>query len=69
MKRKSKESDKENRDSYSPSNKIIGIDLGTTYSCCSVWMNGRAEIIHNKEGDHITPSWITLNNKSTIGNE
>ena len=49
--------------------KILGIDLGTTFSAAAIMQNGEPQIIENKEGTRTTPSIVALtkNNERLVG--
>lgn len=47
-------------------NQVLGIDLGTTNSAVSVWLEGRPVLVTNKFGEVLTPSVVGLDDDGNI---
>ncbi|EDO25618.1 predicted protein, partial [Nematostella vectensis] len=54
-----------------PKPKIIGIDLGTTYSCVGAYqaISGRIDIFSDENDDKVVPSLVAFTDKGVLVGE
>ncbi len=53
-------------DTIDPTGPVIGIDLGTTNSCCAVLNKGKPQILSSKEGYNTIPSVVALGKQGNL---
>lgn len=46
---------------------VVGIDLGTTYSCVAFWDKDKVQVIPNSTGKNTTPSYVSFGKEIVCG--
>jgi len=45
---------------------VVGVDLGTTYSCVAIFQHGAVEILANDQGNRVTPSYVAFTDSERL---